>query len=115
MSLRFFASLSALAAGIALLLAPADVAGQAPKAAKHPDLHGYWTNSTVTPLERPAELAAKEFFTEQEAIAYERQRIQRENSQSKEDIHYDNVLWQTEKYAKGLSNRRTSLPRDTTY
>ena len=23
----------------------------------HPDLEGYWTNATITPLERPAELA----------------------------------------------------------
>ena len=33
----------------------------------HPDLQGRWTNATVTPLERPADLGAKEFFTESEA------------------------------------------------
>ena len=32
-----------------------------------PDLQGIWTNATVTPLERPLELAGKEFFSEQEA------------------------------------------------
>jgi hypothetical protein len=32
----------------------------------HPDLQGRWTNATVTPLERPAELAGKEFFTVEE-------------------------------------------------
>ena len=37
----------------------------------HPDLQGYWTNATFTPLERPRELAGKEFFTEQEAIAWQ--------------------------------------------
>jgi len=37
-----------------------------------PDLEGIWNNSTITPLERPRELAGKEFFTEQEAVAYER-------------------------------------------
>jgi hypothetical protein len=31
-----------------------------------PDLEGYWSNVTITPLERPAELAGKAFFTEQE-------------------------------------------------
>ena len=31
-----------------------------------PDLQGIWTNATTTPLERPAELAGKEFFTEQD-------------------------------------------------
>jgi len=33
----------------------------------HPDLQGVWTNATITPLERPKNLGAKEFFTEQEA------------------------------------------------
>ena len=75
----------------------------------HPNMEGYWTNSTITPLERPAELANKEFFTEAEAAAFEKERILRENAQSKTDIHYDNVLWQSEKYSKSVSNRRTSL------
>jgi hypothetical protein len=75
----------------------------------HPDLQGFWTNSTVTPLERPVELANKEFFTEEEAAAFEKERVLRENAQAKTDIHYDNVLWQSEKYSKAVSNRRTSL------
>src|SRR4051794_262118 len=33
----------------------------------HPDLQGFWTNATITPLERPRELGAKEFFTPAEA------------------------------------------------
>ena len=33
----------------------------------HPDLQGFWTNATITPLERPKELGAKEFFTAEEA------------------------------------------------
>jgi len=32
-----------------------------------PDLQGIWTNATVVPLERPANLGAKEFYTESEA------------------------------------------------
>jgi len=32
-----------------------------------PDLQGVWTNATITPLERPRELAAKEFYTPEEA------------------------------------------------
>jgi hypothetical protein len=74
-----------------------------------PELEGYWTNATFTPLERPTELAGKEFLTEAEAAAYERQQQLRENSQAKNDIHYDNVIWQTETYDKGVSRRRTSL------
>ena len=42
----------------------------------HPDFQGTWTNASLTPLQRPAELAAKQFFTEDEALAFEKQRIQ---------------------------------------
>jgi len=38
----------------------------------HPDLHGFWTNVTATPLERPAEFANKAHFTRAEAAEYER-------------------------------------------
>ena len=129
MSPRFCACIGAAAAGVALLmLAPALALGQAAKpapaaktAAKtaktwtplrtpdgHPDLQGYWTNATFTPLERPSELAGKEFYTEAEAAEFERQRLLRENSQPKDDIHYDNTLWQSETWGR-VSNRRTSL------
>ena len=37
-----------------------------------PDLQGIWNNATITPLERPAELGSKAFFTPQEAAAYEK-------------------------------------------
>src|SRR5437867_3494380 len=33
-----------------------------------PDLQGYWTTLSYTPVERPRELANKPFYTEQEAI-----------------------------------------------
>src|SRR5215469_1463275 len=32
----------------------------------HPDLQGVWTNSTLTPLERPADLANKDHFASQQ-------------------------------------------------
>ena len=32
----------------------------------HPDLQGAWTNTTTTPLQRPDELAGREFLTEEE-------------------------------------------------
>src|SRR5690348_5680768 len=41
-----------------------------PRAADgHADLQGIWNYSTITPLERPNELAGKEFLSEQEAAA----------------------------------------------
>ena len=113
-----------VAAGLGLLMAaPAPITGQGagavasgtrtptlPRLANgRPDLQGYWTNTTYTPLERSPELGEKEFFTEAEAAAYEQQRRLRENSQAKDDLHYDNVIWQGDNKGKGVSNRRTSL------
>src|ERR1700680_64577 len=58
---------------LALVIVPAG-AQQKWKASRtphgQPDLPGVWTNSTLTPLERPAELAGKEFLTEKEAAEY---------------------------------------------
>jgi hypothetical protein len=45
-----------------------------------PDLQGVWTNVTITPLERPAELKDKPFFTEAEAAQYEKDVVQRTNA-----------------------------------
>src|SRR5215467_14313016 len=45
----------------------------------HPDLQGIWTYSTLTPIERPKELADKAFFTEQEAAAYQKRLMQSRN------------------------------------
>jgi hypothetical protein len=39
----------------------------------HPDLAGIWNSATATPLERPARLKGKEFFTPAEAAEWERQ------------------------------------------
>jgi hypothetical protein len=33
----------------------------------HPDFQGVWTNASITPLERPRDLGAKEFYTDAEA------------------------------------------------
>ena len=101
-------SFSAALLVIALLPASAQ---QPKKPAAHPDLQGYWTNATFTPLERPAELANKEFFTKAEAAEFDRKRLERENAQSKEDIHYDNALWQTETWGR-VESRRTSIVFD---
>jgi hypothetical protein len=125
MSLRFHAC--ALAAfAIALPLASTHAAGPAAKdAAKdpkawtvrrttggQPDLQGYWTNATYIPLERPKALGDKEFYTEAEAAAFEKKRQQEEHSQAADDIHYDNVIWQGDKWAKGSPSLRTSIVFD---
>jgi hypothetical protein len=79
-----------------------------------PDIQGYWTNDTFTPLERPVELGDKEFFTEQEAEEFLRSRVEDLEGQADDDIHYDDAIWQAENYGK-VAHRRTSLivePRD---
>src|SRR5579863_8216644 len=81
---RMLRSASALAAGVAvLLLVQSSALGQtATPAAKarlagkswtlprtpdgKPDLQGIYSNATLTPLERPKALGAKEFYTEPE-------------------------------------------------
>ena len=73
MSSRYLALLFAAAV---VLPAPAEAAGQEPAAAESgtalrtpwgdPDLQGTWTNTTRTPLERPAHLGATEVYTEEQ-------------------------------------------------
>src|SRR5262245_7890001 len=113
--------------------APATSTWTAPRTVDgQPDLQGVWTMATFTPMERPAHLAGKEFFTEQEAaalsqeltakgvdplartaltLATDDQRRERLR-QSKENIHYDNAIWLSETRPKGLTSRRTSLVVD---
>ena len=47
----------------------------------HPDLQGVWTNATITPLERPAKLAAKPTISDAEAKAYEKYQLDELNAQ----------------------------------
>src|SRR5579864_5909137 len=41
-----------------------------------PDLEGVWDAASMTPLERPAELGNREFYTPEEIAAYEKKRGQ---------------------------------------
>jgi hypothetical protein len=71
--------LAAIAAAL-ILMTPTNAqiqkgvnAWTAPRTADgQPDLEGVWTNATLTPFERPAELAGKATLTEQEAAAIEK-------------------------------------------
>ena len=99
----------------------------------HPDLQGYWTSSTYTPLERPENLADQAFLSEEElaelnelltaegvdplrarnVLAAETDEERAEvTRQTQENIHYDNSIWLREQDPRKLSTRRTSLITD---
>ena len=59
----------------------------------------------------PEEAKGKEFFTPEEAKAFLKSRLDRLAGQSRQDIHYDDALWQAENYAK-QANLRTSIITD---
>ena len=119
----------------ALAMAPVPASGQSADSTPrtswgHPDLQGYWTSSTYTPLERPDSLAEQEFLSEQElselntiltadgvdplrarsvlSAETEEERLER-TRQSQENIHYDNSVWLRESQPRQLTTRRTSL------
>jgi hypothetical protein len=77
-----------------------------------PSLEGFWNSATYTPFERPANLKDKQYFTPEEAAAFEKTRQQAFESQAPDDIHYDNAIWQSEKTGRGLQSLRTSLVID---
>lgn len=74
MSHRYFVSLCALANAIILLISIGAAAQTKPYATPktpdgQPDLQGIWSTLTSVPLERPANLGAKEFYTPEELAA----------------------------------------------
>jgi len=86
----------------------------------HPDLQGYWTNNTITPLERPKDLGSKEFYTPEEFSARVKQEGTRLKQNEEEgrpteagtaaDVHYDFSQFGLDRAQSTLSwDRRTSL------
>ena len=123
MSLRTIHSYAlslSLLAGVLLLTAP--MAGQSPSAKwvpphtpdGQPDLQGVWGFATITPLERPNDLAGKQFFSEKEAVEYEKQFLERNNRDRRDgptesDVSraYNDFWWDSG--TKVVTTRRTSL------
>jgi hypothetical protein len=131
---RFFACMGVPALLIAAVsLAPAPAAGQAPAvvaktktaagakignpprtADGRPDLQGIWNYSALTPLERPRDLAGKEFFTEKEAADYEKNLLVKNNRDHRDGgaeadlARAYNDLWY-DSGAHVVKTRRTSL------
>ena len=78
-----------------------------------PDLQGIWTNATITPFERPAELADKPFLTEQEAAAYEARVVGARTDAAPRagDVGNYNQVW-FDQGTTVVKTRRTSLVVD---
>src|SRR5436853_41816 len=75
-----------------------------------PDLQGTWTNATITPFERPAELAGKPVLTPEEAARLEKQAaLNRVDGPPKPgDVGSYNQVW-FDSGTKVVSTRQTSL------
>lgn len=117
MTSRFLASMAILAPMIAAVSFGANSWTSPRTPDGQPDLQGIWTNATLTPLERPAELAGKQFFTEPEAVEYEKQVLQKTNKDRRDggaeaDVGraYNDAWWDIG--TKIVSTRRTSLVID---
>ena len=97
---------------------PPGLAGQTWQAPRtswgHADLEGTWSTATITPLERPADLAGKALFTAAEAAEYERTAVERVNrdqraSDAATDVAraYNDFWWDSG--TRVVPTRRTSL------
>jgi hypothetical protein len=78
-----------------------------------PDLQGFWSNATYTPLERPDNVT-KEFYTPEEAAAFEKAAAAREAAQTEPgtvaDVHYDFSQFGLDRSQAALARSlRTSL------
>jgi hypothetical protein len=115
MSRQTLCAAAALAA--AVLLIPAPVSAQSPAPIRtpdgQPDLQGIWTNPTITPFERPVELANKQFLTEKEAADLEKQvaATKVDGPPVPGDVGAYNQFW-FDSGTKVVSTRQTSLVID---
>jgi hypothetical protein len=82
-----------------------------------PDLQGVWDFATITPLERPADLAGKDVLTQQEAAEFEKQTLQRRNADRRDggadaDVGraYNQFWW--DYGTRVIATKRTSLVVD---
>jgi hypothetical protein len=95
------------------LLAPSTLPAQSfnPK-----DLSGIWTNPTITPFERPAALADKEFLTEKEVKELESRAADNRVDRAPQagDVGTYNQFW-FDSGTRAVKTRRTALviePKD---
>ncbi len=121
MSHRVIASASAVAVVVAVVLlgaVPAVAQTVAPRTAwGQPDLHGVWDFRTITPMERPEDLADQEFLTEEEAANLDQEAVARDVRLWEQDrrtteaggsVGAYNNFWM-DRGTRTIGTRRTSL------
>lgn len=112
--------ISLLFVGVSMLVPPVIAAQSTTTAWGDPDLQGVWDFRTITPLERPEELADKEVLTAEEAALYEQETLAARNKDRRaedgisaaRDVSnaYNQFWWD---YGDRLTeDRRTSLVVD---
>ena len=115
MKTRLIVGMLAVVALLVLAIVP--TAAQAPYKAPRtpdgvPDLQGIYLTTSATPLERPATLGAKEFYTPEEFPAVRKAQLERAAAGDERDpgIHYDNDQFGLTSTASGtVPFLRTSL------
>lgn len=103
------------ATALVLTLSFVNAVAQMPRAADgHPLIEGTWSAANLTPFERPASLGTKEFYTEAEATAYIKRRVDEANRDRRDgpaevDLNrsYNELFYD---HGSGLARtRRTSM------
>ena len=126
MSHRVLVCMAAIATMLVLGVAPAAAQTAAPRTPwGQPDLQGIWDFRTITPMERPEDLADRAFLTEEEAVGFEQEAVDRnlalavrdaERTEAAEQVDsrddgspgFYNNFW-LDRGTSTVSTRRTSL------
>src|SRR5437870_4851099 len=81
-----------------------------------PDLQGIWSNNTLTPLQRPKGLGAKEFYTDQELVEFSKKARTGDVGEEgdlgaarRSDVRYDFELYGFDPSKLRYTSKRTSL------
>lgn len=75
----------------------------------HPDLQGIWNNGTTTPLERPGELAGREFLTDEELSERSQEVATRAEKRPTSKLADVELAYNNEWWDRGAPLKRTSL------